>query len=307
MNNRINKWGRVGVLMGGTAAEREISLMSGRAVYDALLRQKVDAIAIDIHDSMMETIKNAPVDRMFNIIHGRGGEDGVVQAILDTLGLPYTGSGVLASALSMDKLRTKLCWQGAGLNTPKWCLLQSERDIARCINELGFPVIVKPALEGSSLGMSRATTETELYQAWQLAAQFNCDVYAESWVQGHEYTVGILAGQALPVIRLATPNIFYDFDAKYQAKTTQYHCPAGLTDEQEKKLTELALQACQVIGVTGWGRVDLFIDDSQQVQLIEVNTVPGMTNHSLVPMAAKQAGLDFDELVIRILATSFNA
>ncbi len=307
MNNRINKWGRVGVLMGGTAAEREISLMSGRAVYDALLRQKVDVIAIDIHDSMMETIKNAPVDRMFNIIHGRGGEDGVVQAILDTLGLPYTGSGVLASALSMDKLRTKLCWQGAGLNTPKWCLLQSEQDIARCINELGFPVIVKPALEGSSLGMSRATTETELYQAWQLAAQFNCDVYAESWVQGHEYTVGILAGQALPVIRLATPNIFYDFDAKYQAKTTQYHCPAGLTDEQEKKLTELALQACQVIGVTGWGRVDLFIDDSQQVQLIEVNTVPGMTNHSLVPMAAKQAGLNFDELVIRILATSFNA
>jgi len=302
-----HKWGCVGVLMGGTAAEREISLMSGRAVYEALLRQQVDAIAIDIQDSVIETIKNTPVDRMFNIIHGRGGEDGVVQAVLDTLEIPYTGSGVLASALSMDKLRTKLCWQGAGLATPKWCLLQSEQDITRCINELGFPVIVKPALEGSSLGMSRATTETELYRAWQLAAQFNCDVYAESWVQGSEYTVAILAEQALPVIRLATPNIFYDFDAKYRAKTTQYHCPAGLMDKQENKLAELALQACQVIGVAGWGRVDLFIDEAQQVQLIEVNTVPGMTDHSLVPMAAKQAGLDFDELVMRILATSFNA
>jgi len=305
--NRVNKWGRVGVLMGGTAAEREISLTSGRAVYEALLRQKVDAIAIDIQDSVIETIKNAPIDRMFNIIHGRGGEDGVVQAVLDSLNIPYTGSGVLASALSMDKLRTKLCWQGAGLATPKWCLLQSKQDIARCMNELGFPVIVKPALEGSSLGMSRATTETELYRAWQLAAQFNCDVYAESWVQGSEYTVAILAEQALPVIRLATPNVFYDFDAKYQAKTTQYYCPAGLTDHQENKLAALALQACRVIGVVGWGRVDLFIDRDQQVQLIEVNTVPGMTDHSLVPMAAKQAGLDFDELVMRVLATSFNA
>jgi len=305
--NTMNKWGRVGVLMGGTAAEREISLTSGRAVYEALLRQQVDTVAIDMQSSIIESIKNTPVDRMFNIIHGRGGEDGVVQAVLDTLGIPYTGSGVLASALSMDKLRTKLCWQGAGLATPKWCLLQSEQDIARCMNELGFPVIVKPALEGSSLGMSQATTETELYKSWQLAAQFNCDVYAESWVQGHEYTVGILANQALPVIRLATPNVFYDFDAKYRAKTTQYHCPAGLTDEQENYLAELALQACQVIGVTGWGRVDLFIDEAQQVQLIEVNTVPGMTDHSLVPMAAKQAGLDFDELVMRILATSFNA
>ncbi len=298
-------FGRVAVLMGGAAAEREISLNSGNAVYQSLLRNKIDAVAIDVTTTALEAIKNIHVERVFNVIHGRGGEDGVLQAVLDTLEIPYTGSDVLASALSMDKLRTKLCWQGAGLVTPKWFLLNKDSDIELCITELGFPLIVKPALEGSSLGMSRVENRAELITAWKEAAQFQCAVYAEAWVQGEEYTVGILNGEALPIIRLETPNAFYDFDAKYRADTTQYHCPAGLAPKVESELAELALESCKVLGITGWGRVDMFIDEQRQVQLIEVNTVPGMTDHSLVPMAAKQAGLSFDELVWRILETSF--
>lgn len=298
-------FGRVAVLMGGAAAEREISLNSGDAVYRALLRNKIEAVAIDVKTTPLEAIKNISMDRVFNSIHGRGGEDGVLQAILETLEIPYTGSGVLACALSLDKLRTKLCWQGAGLATPKWLLLNSESDIEKCIAALGFPVIIKPALEGSSLGMSRAENRTELYTAWVDAQHYQCDVFAEAWVQGQEYTVGVLNGETLPVIRLETPHAFYDFDAKYRANTTQYHCPAGLSPDVESELAELAQEACNVLGVTGWGRVDVFIDEQQQAQLIEVNTVPGMTDHSLVPMAAKQAGLDFDELVWRILETSF--
>ncbi|NOQ64127.1 MAG: D-alanine--D-alanine ligase [Methyloprofundus sp.] len=298
-------FGRVAVLMGGSAAEREISLNSGHAVHQALLANKVNAIAVDVTTNALEALENTSFDRVFNIIHGRGGEDGVLQAVLDSLKLPYTGSDVLASALSMDKLRTKLCWKGAGLSTPNWVLIQTESDIEQCSAELGFPVIVKPALEGSSLGMSRAENKAELLTAWQMAAKYQCDVYAESWVQGQEYTVGILGAEALPVIRLETPHVFYDFDAKYRADTTQYHCPAGLTEKREQELANLALKACKVVGVTGWGRVDLFIDRQGQAQLIEVNTVPGMTDHSLVPMAAKQIGVSFEELVWRILETSF--
>jgi len=298
-------FGRVALLMGGTAAEREISLNSGNAVYQALLNNKVDVHAIDVKTNVLEALSGTSFDRVFNVIHGRGGEDGVLQSVLETLALPYTGSGVLASALSMDKLRTKLCWRGAGLPTPKWILLQNESDIERCIAELGFPVIVKPAQEGSSLGMSRAETKQELLDAWQAAAQYQCDVYAEAWVKGQEYTVGVLNGEGLPVIRLETPNTFYDFDAKYRANTTLYHCPAGLNDELEAELIRLSIEACAVLGVTGWGRVDVFIDEQGEAQLIEVNTVPGMTDHSLVPMAGKAAGLSFEQLVWRILETSF--
>jgi len=298
-------FGRVALLMGGTAAEREISLSSGNAVYQALLNNKVDIHAIDVKTNVLEALGGTSFDRVFNVIHGRGGEDGVLQAVLETLALPYTGSGVLASALSMDKLRTKLCWQGAGLPTPKWILLQNESDIERCIAELGFPVIVKPAQEGSSLGMSRAETKQELLDAWKAAAEYQCDVYAEAWVKGKEYTVGVLNGEGLPVIRLETPNTFYDFDAKYRANTTLYHCPAGLSDELESELIRLSIEACAVLGVTGWGRVDVFIDEQGEAQLIEVNTVPGMTDHSLVPMAGKAAGLSFEQLVWRILETSF--
>jgi D-alanine-D-alanine ligase len=279
-------------------------LRSGNAVFQALQQQGIDVVAIDVTASPIDALANIKVDRVFNIIHGRGGEDGVLQAILGVLGLPYTGSGVLASALSMDKLRTKLCWQGLGLATPKWFVLQTEDDVDICIAQLGFPVIVKPAQEGSSIGMSKANNREELVEALKLAKQFNCDVYAEQWVQGQEYTVGVLDGEALPVIRLETPNEFYDFDAKYRANTTKYHCPCGLSAEREQQLQALAVQACRGLQVKGWARVDVFIDSQDHSQLIEVNTVPGMTDHSLVPMAAKAAGIDFNQLVWRILETS---
>lgn len=299
------QFGRVAVLMGGTAAEREISLISGAAVHKALSAQGIDAVAVDVTGSPIEALSEVKADRVFNIIHGRGGEDGVLQGVLEAMRLPYTGSGVLASALSMDKLRTKLCWQGLGLPTPKWFLLRSEDDVDACIEQLGLPVIVKPAQEGSSIGMSKAADREELIDAYRLAVQYRCDVYAEAWVSGREYTIAVLNGEALPVIRLETPNVFYDFDAKYRAETTRYHCPCGLDNTSEKNLQALAVSACEALAVKGWARVDAFIDQSGQAQLIEVNTVPGMTDHSLVPMAAKQAGLGFEELVWRILETSF--
>ncbi len=298
------EFGKVAVLMGGSAAEREISLNSGQAVYTALKRKNVDVIAIDITDSPINALAGKKLDRVFNIIHGRGGEDGVLQGVLEVLGIPYTGSGVMASALSMDKLRTKLCWQGMGLQTPKWTLLKDEKAIDVCIEQLAFPVIVKPALEGSSLGMSRAENREQLAKAFHKASGFNCDVYAEQWVIGEEYTVAVLNGEALPVIRLQTPNEFYDYEAKYLADTTQYHCPCGLRTDTEQTLKKLAVMACEGVGVKGWARVDVFIDQTGKPQLIEVNTVPGMTDHSLVPMAAKAAGCDFDELVWRILEST---
>jgi D-alanine-D-alanine ligase len=302
--SKPEKFGCVAVLMGGSAAERAVSLRSGAAVYEALKRKGVDAVAIDVTGSPIDALSGIKVDRVFNIIHGRGGEDGVLQGVLQVMGIPYTGSGVMASALTMDKLRTKLCWQGYGLATPLWCLLQDENDLDACIEKLGFPVIVKPAQEGSSIGMSKASSRDELLKALQVALAYRCDVYAESWVTGKEYTVAVLNDEALPVIRLETPNAFYDYEAKYNATTTQYHCPSGLNQEQELFVRNLAVTASKVVGVKGWARVDVFIDDSGQYQLIEINTVPGMTDHSLVPMAAKQAGIDFDELVWRVLETS---
>ena len=300
------QFGHVAVLMGGSSAERVISLNSGTAVYEALKRQGINVISINVKDNLIETLANNKIDRVFNIIHGRGGEDGLLQAVLEILKVPYTGSGVMASALTMDKLRTKLCWQGQGLITPKWFVLESEQDITACIEYLGFPVIVKPALEGSSLGMSKAKNKQELIAALSIAANFQCAVYAEQWVQGEEYTVAILEDEALAVIRLKTANTFYDFEAKYHSKDTQYHCPCGLSALREEEIKALALEACKVVGVTGWGRVDLFIDNTGKSQLIEINTVPGMTDHSLVPMAAKATGIDFNELVWRILETSFD-
>ncbi|NOT85293.1 MAG: D-alanine--D-alanine ligase [Methylococcaceae bacterium] len=299
-------FGRVAVLMGGVAAEREVSLRSGAAVYAALQRSGVQAVALDVTDNVIAALQAQPFDRVFNIIHGRGGEDGVLQGVLETLHIPYTGSGVAASALSMDKLRTKLCWQGAQLNTPAWMLLKSPADLESCIASLGFPLMVKPAQEGSSIGMSKANTPAELLVALQTAAQYHCDVYAEAWVTGAEYTVAVLNGEALPVIRLETPHSFYDYEAKYKANTTKYHCPCGLSADKEQALQDLAIQACDVIGIRGWARVDVFIDQQGAAQLIEVNTVPGMTDHSLVPMAAKQQSIEFDELVWRILETSFD-
>lgn len=303
---QASQFGCVAVLMGGAAAEREISINSGTAVFNALKRKGVDAVAIDVDDNPINALAGKTFGRVFNMIHGRGGEDGVLQGVLEVMKIPYTGSGVMASALTMDKLRTKLCWQGYGLITPKWFVLKDQKDIQPCIDYLGFPVIVKPAQEGSSIGMSKANNRNELEKALLLASNYQSDVYAEAWVKGEEYTVAVLDGDALPVIRLETQNAFYDYEAKYQSNNTQYHCPCGLSGQLEEGLKKLALDACTVVGVEGWGRVDVFIDEAGVTQLIEVNTVPGMTDHSLVPMAAKANGCDFDELVWRILETSLN-
>ena len=308
MEKRIHdpaEFGRVAVLMGGTAAEREISLKSGRAVLQALLDRGVDAFGFDVGRGWLRAFLEQPCDRVFNMIHGRGGEDGVLQGALESLGVPYTGSGVLASALAMDKLRSKLCWVGAGLPTPRWMSLKSPDDLDTCAEDLGFPLIVKPSEEGSSIGISRVENRNDLGEAWQRASQYNCAVFAETWISGREYTAATLQGQLLPLIRLETPHAFYDFDAKYRAATTAYHCPSGLDSSQEAELQHLALAACGAVGVYGWGRVDLLLDKENRPWLIEVNTVPGMTDHSLVPMAAKSAGMAFDELVWRILETSF--
>lgn len=301
---QAKEFGRVAVLMGGSSAEKEISISSGNAVFEALQRQNIDVISIDINENPIPVLAGQKVDRAFNVIHGRGGEDGVLQSVLELMKIPYTGSGVMASALTMDKLRTKLCWQGSNLSTPKWFVLKNEEELDACIKNLGFPVIVKPSEEGSSIGMSKANNKDELKQALAVALEYQCDVYAEAWVKGEEYTVAVVNEEALPVIRLETPNEFYDFEAKYNSNTTKYHCPCGLSKEQENELQALALKACNSVGVTGWGRVDLFIDESNTAQLIEVNTVPGMTDHSLVPMAAKANGIGFDELVWRILESS---
>jgi D-alanine-D-alanine ligase len=301
---RPEDFGCVGVLMGGNSAERAISLKSGAAVYEALIALGVNVQAIDVCDDILESIKTYPIDRVFNVMHGRGGEDGILQGVLNVLGLPYTGSGVLASALAMDKLRTKLCWRGANLPTPNWHVLENEIDLDACADALGFPMIVKPALEGSSVGISKVTSRDELTKAYQVAMACGCEVYAEAWVHGKEYTVGILQGVALPVIHVTTPSGFYDYEAKYLSNTTQYHCPCGLSEDEETTLQTLALKSSHVLNVEGWARVDVFIDNQGHAQLIEINTVPGMTDHSLVPMAAKQAGIDFPTLVWKILETS---
>jgi len=298
-------FGKVAVAMGGNAAEREISLLSGEAVLSALQAQEVNAIKFDTKISDLNELKEMGIDRVFNIMHGRGGEDGQLQGALELLSIPYTGSGVLGSALGMDKLRTKSCWLGAGIPTPKWMELTKESDVEACVTKLGFPVMVKPALEGSSLGMAKADNIEQLREAYKNAATFACEVMAEQWVEGGEYTVAVLADKALPMIRLETPNEFYDYEAKYQANTTQYHCPCGLSSEQEQALQTLSVKAFKVLGGEGWGRVDLMIDETGNPQLLEINTVPGMTDHSLVPMAAKQAGISFNKLVWRILETSF--
>ena len=300
-----DSFGKVAVAMGGNAAEREISLLSGEAVLSALQAQSVNAVKFDTKISDLAELKKMGIDRVFNIMHGRGGEDGQLQGALELLGIPFTGSGVLGSALGMDKLRTKTCWLGAGIPTPKWMELTKESDLDVCVATLGFPVMVKPALEGSSLGMAKAENIEQLNEAYKNAATFACDVMAEQWVEGEEYTVAVLAGKALPMIRLETPNEFYDYKAKYQANTTQYHCPCGLDAEQEQALQALSVAAFKVLGGEGWGRVDLMLDGAGNPQLLEINTVPGMTDHSLVPMAANQASIDFNELVWRILETSF--
>lgn len=300
----VKAFGRVAVLYGGKSAEREVSLKSGAAVIGALTEAGVDVVAIDVGDDLLARLQNEKIDRAFIILHGRGGEDGSMQGLLECLGIPYTGSGILASALAMDKLRTKQVWQSLGIPTPRHAVLASESDCLRASTELGFPLIVKPAHEGSSIGMAKVNSEQELVAAWRDAANYDSQVLVEQWIHGPEFTIAVLRGQVLPPIALGTPHVFYDYDAKYIANDTQYRIPCGLDSAKEQELIDLTARACDAIGIEGWGRLDVMQDEQGRFWLLEVNTAPGMTDHSLVPMAARAAGLDFQQLVLAILAES---
>ena len=301
---RNGRYGKVAVLMGGRSAEREISLQTGAAILAALRRQGVDAWEIDAGEGVVSDLAGGGFERVFNALHGRGGEDGVIQGALEALGLPYTGSGVLGSALSMDKVRCKWIWQRLGLPTPEFKLIRSEQDLDAAAQELGLPLMMKPVHEGSSLGAARVAAAEDLAQAWANASGYDDRVICERWMPGGDYTVGILHGHALPAIKIETEREFYDYQAKYLDDDTRYLCPCGLPQELEAELAGLALQAFDAIGAGGWGRVDILLDENRRPSLIDVNTVPGMTGHSLVPMAASRAGLDFDNLVLRVLDTS---
>jgi len=293
--------GRVGVLLGGTSSEREISLQSGAAVVAALEEAGIEHIAIDVGVNAIADIQAAKIDRAFLALHGAGGEDGRIQAVLEYLGIPFTGSGVQASALAMDKLRTKQLWRGVNLSTPDFAVLNVANDWGKVLANLGGEVMVKPAHEGSSIGMARVNTAQELAEAFKNAAKYDGSVIAERLIVGSEFTVAILDGEALPPIKLETDHTFYDFNAKYIANDTRYICPCELAPEKEAELKQLALAAFDAVGCEGWGRVDVMADKTMNFYLLEVNTLPGMTSHSLVPMAAKARGLSFSELVLTIL------
>lgn len=298
------KFGKVAVLMGGRSAEREISLKSGTMVLNALTKSGVDAHAFDPRDSGLESLKSQRFERAFIALHGRFGEDGTVQGALEYLGIPYTGSGVMASALAMDKWRTKLLWRAAGLPTPAYELINVRTDPAGLAARLGLPLMVKPAREGSSIGMSKVTSIEKIAPARELAARYDDIVIAERFIEGMELTAGILGEQPLPLIRLETPREFYDYQAKYFADDTRYICPCGLPAAQEQSIQQAALEAFRVLGCSGWGRVDAMLDRGGGLHLLEVNTIPGMTDHSLVPMAARACGISFEDLCVRILETA---
>jgi D-alanine-D-alanine ligase len=297
LKHRLQAIGSVAVLCGGRSAEREISLRSGAEVHAALIALGVNATQVDPAEASVEDLK--AYDACFIALHGRGGEDGVIQGVLEHLGVPYTGSGVMASAIGMSKVATKLIWSGAGLPTPAFYLAGVAEQA------LGFPLMVKPAHEGSSIGMRKVDNSDQLADAIAEAARYDSEVLVERWIQGAEFTVAILGDEALPPIRLETPNSFYDYEAKYQANSTRYICPCGLDAAKEAELRQLARTAFQVVGCQGWGRVDVMQDQRGDFFLLEVNTVPGMTDHSLVPMAARASGRSFEQLVGEILLAAW--
>ncbi|CDG18715.1 D-alanine--D-alanine ligase [Xenorhabdus doucetiae] len=299
---------KVAVLLGGTSAEREVSLQSGQAVVAGLKEAGINAYSVDTKDFDVTKLKEAGFNKVFIALHGRGGEDGTLQGLLEFLQIPYTGSGVMASALSMDKLRTKQLWQGAKLPVSPYVVINSQQfeqindsQLKEYVQELGLPLMVKPNLEGSSVGMTKVNEYAELRGALALAFKYDTDVLVEKWLFGPEYTVGFLGDEALPSIRIQVPDVFYDYDAKYISNQTQYFCPSGLSAEKEQALLDIASKAYKALGCRGWGRVDIMDDGNGNFYLLEVNTSPGMTSHSLVPIAARQAGLSFSQLVARIL------
>jgi len=304
------EFGKVAVMFGGDSAERDVSLNSGNAVLAALLRENVNAIAFDPAERPLTDLISEKVDRVLIMLHGRGGEDGSMQGALQLLKIPYTGTPVLGSALAMDKIHTKQVWQSLGLPTAKYEIADKRRfEAGKCsaiMEKLGNEVMVKPAREGSSIGMARVTSAEQLENAIQDAFNYDNQVLLEQYIKGPEFTVSVIQGQALPSIRMSTPHTFYDYAAKYQDDTTEYFCPSGLSDEQEAHLAQLSTQEFDSISGSGWGRIDVMQDGDGHFYLLEANTVPGMTEKSLVPKAAKVAGLSFDELVLAILATSFD-
>lgn len=296
----MKNFGKVAVLFGGRSAEREVSLKSGGAVLAALQRSGVDAHAFDPAQRDLSDLKKEKFERVFIALHGRYGEDGTVQGALELLGIPYTGSGVMASAVSMDKWRTKLVWKAAGLPIPDFELLTADSDWNAVVQRLGLPLFVKPANEGSSVGISKVKRVEDLPAAYAEAAKYDSLVLVESFVDGQEVQFPIVSNRVLPSIRIETPHEFYDYDAKYLADDTRYTCP-GLPDEMEKRFADIVLRSFNVLGCSGWARVDLIIDKGGQPYFLEMNTSPGMTDHSLVPMGARQAGISFEQLVLQIL------
>jgi len=299
------EFGRVAVLLGGDSSEREISLLSGNAVLAALKRRGVEAYAFDPRDRALPQLLEESFDRVWIALHGPGGEDGTLQGALEYLGVPYTGSGVMGSAIGMDKLRTKRLAHAVGVATADYVVLRGPADLEIAIERLGVPMIVKPATQGSSVGMSKVEKADDLPAAYEAAARIESSVFAEPWITGKEYTVAVLQGRALPAIRIETPQSFYNYEAKYFRDDTRYYCPCGLSVPAEQHLANLAVAAFDAVGAGGWGRADFMTDTTGRPLLLEVNTIPGMTDHSLVPMAARAADIDFDELVWRVLETSF--
>lgn len=299
--SNASKFGKVAVLFGGKSAEREVSLESGNAVLDALVRSGVHAEAFDPKDRSVTELVN--YDRAFIVLHGRGGEDGQIQGTLEWLNIPYTGTGVQGSAIGMDKIKTKQIWQGSELPTAPYRIINKHSNVDDIIDALGLPVIVKPVHEGSSIGMSKVEKKEDFAEAIAKATEHDAIVMAEKWITGSEYTIVVLNGEALPVIRLEPPKdvAFYDYDAKYQRNDVQYGIPSGLSEQDEQILKDLTLKAFQTVGASGWGRVDAMQDQQGNFWLLEINTVPGMTSHSLVPKAAKAVGINFDELCVAIL------
>ncbi len=301
----IKKYGKVAVMLGGRSGEREVSLMSGQAVLAAYRRQGVDAHPFDPAERPLEDLKREGFARVHIALHGRFGEDGTVQGALELMDIPYTGSGVMASALAMDKWRTKLVWLSAGISTPRFEMLTAASNFAAVAHSLGLPLIVKPVREGSTIGLSKVTDVAALPEAYRRAAEHDALVIAEEFIAGEELTAGVLGDLSLPLVRIQPASGLYDYQAKYFSDETKYFCPCGLPASQEQAIQQQALAAYRILGCWGWGRVDVIVREDGTPYFLEANTSPGMTDHSLVPMAAKQAGIDFDQLVLRILDSSF--